>query len=90
MVEILEMDGTHYLYSEGEQRIYRINLEEKNRLVKRYVRGVNSSITILIVSSTNLMGESCEGDKCSECSFASGGGCACGTMGGMCNHTISR
>ncbi|MFT4061689.1 MAG: hypothetical protein QM642_04945 [Edaphocola sp.] len=69
-------DGKFYVNSNDEKTIYRIELHQN---------GTNLELLSMVA------GESCNGDPCSKCSFASGGGCSCsGILNGKCNHSISR
>lgn len=77
--QLSQEKNTYYLYSEDAKGIYRIQLK------------LNANQDLLSVEGIAIVGESCGGDPCSKCSFASGGGCSCsGTLAGKCNHTISR
>ena len=84
--QITVSNGSCYLYSEGENSIYRINLEESNGY-------------LVIGNNNNIMGESCSGVNCEKCSFVESGGCSCSRAGTLnppsgpssyCNHSITK
>lgn len=84
--EITYGNDTYYLFAK--------DCSEENCVIMRVSLEVLDGD--LYLNKNVAMGETCDGEPCSHCSFKDGGGCECHDIGntgnptGRCNHTITK